>query len=173
MNYRIPEQIETERLILRTFLESDWKDLYEYYSDEICMKYTSGRRLTDWETWRTMATMIGHWQIRGYGPYALIERTSKKVLGCVGLWYPLEWPEPEIKWGLAKNAWGRGYAREAAETVRQMATKFLPEYHLISLIDPLNVSSIKVATSIGAKYEKTIPFRDGRDVDLYRHKQGM
>ncbi len=48
--YLIPENIETERLILRTFKEEDWKDLYHYYSDAECMKYTVGRALADWET---------------------------------------------------------------------------------------------------------------------------
>jgi RimJ/RimL family protein N-acetyltransferase len=35
-------------------------------------------------------------------------------LGTVGLWYPVDWPAPEIKWALIRKAWGKGYAREAA-----------------------------------------------------------
>jgi len=169
MNYQIPEQLETNRLILRTFQEKDWKDLFDYYGDEVCMTFTAKRALTDWETWRMVATMVGHWELRNFGPYAVVEKETKKVLGPVGLWYPLEWPEPEIKWGLARHAWGRGYAREAAEAVRKMASEHVPEYHLISLIDPKNTASIKVATSIGASFEKTIVFRNGMDVGVYRH----
>lgn len=61
MSYLIPEFLETDRLLLRTFQESDWTDLHKYYSDEACTKYTLGRTLTEGETWRTMAAMIGHW----------------------------------------------------------------------------------------------------------------
>ena len=169
MKYKIPEQIETERLILRYLLEKDWKDLFEYYSDELCMKFTAGRALTDWETWRSLATMVGHWQLRGYGPYAVVEKEGGRVLGPVGMWFPLEWPEPEIKWGLARKEWGKGYASEAALAVRKMAGDYLPDLQLISLIAADNKASIKVATSIGAVYEKDVPFRDGSDIGLYRH----
>ena len=99
------------------------------------------------------------------------ELKTGKVLGPVGLWYPLEWPEPEIKWGLAKAYWGHGYAREAAEAVRAIASVHMPEYQLISLIDANNSRSIKLAESLEAVYEKTIPFRDGRDASIYRHKK--
>jgi len=172
MKFKIPEKIETDRLILRYFLEEDWKDLFEYYSDEVCMKFTVGRSLTKWETWRTLATMIGHWQLRGYGPYAIVEKEGGKVLGPVGMWFPLEWPEPEIKWGLSQKEWGKGYAREAALAVRIMAAEYMPDLQLISLIASDNTASIKVATSIGAAYEKDVPFRDGSDIGLYRHVSG-
>ena len=170
MKYKIPEEINTGRIKLRIFRENDWQDLHEYYSDEACMQYTTGRALADWETWRTVATMVGHWQLRGFGPYAMEEKETGKVLGPVGLWYPLEWPEPEIKWGLARRYWGQGYAREAAEAVRAMATLNVPEYNLISLIVPDNAASIKLAESLGAVYEKTIPFRH-HEASIYRHKK--
>jgi len=50
MNYKIPEFIETDRLILRTLEEKDWKDLFKYYSDEICMTFTAKKVLTECET---------------------------------------------------------------------------------------------------------------------------
>ncbi len=61
MNYLTPESLETDRLLLRMFQEDDWRDLHKYYSDDTCMKYTVGRALTEGETWRAMAAMIGHW----------------------------------------------------------------------------------------------------------------
>jgi len=170
MKYRIPLAIKTERLKLRSFKEEDWQDLRAYYSDADCMQYTTGRALADWEIWRKVATMIGHWEIRGFGPYAMERLDNSKVIGVAGMWYPLEWPEPEIKWGLAKAYWGMGYAKEAAEALRLMAIEHLPEYDLISLISKGNVSSIKLAESLGAVYEKTIPFRDGEAL-IYRHKK--
>ena len=168
MNYKIPKEIATERLKLRIFREEDWKDLYAYYSDAECMTYTAGRALAEWEVWRQVATMIGHWQIRGFGPYAMEEQATGRVVGPVGMWYPLEWPEPEIKWGLAKEFWGRGIAKEAADAVRLMAIEHVPEINLISLISKENTNSIKLAKSLGAVYEKTVPFRE-TSTALYRH----
>jgi RimJ/RimL family protein N-acetyltransferase len=171
MKYKIPLEIKTARLRLRYLKEEDWRDLSAYYSDPECMQYTAGRALADWEAWRQVATMMGHWQIRGYGPYAIEHLDRGKVMGVVGLWYPVEWPEPEIKWGLAKAFWGQGFAREAAKAVIEMAAEHLPELHLISLISTGNESSIKLAESLGATFEKTVPFRDSK-ASIYRHVKG-
>ncbi len=166
MKYLIPEQITTNRLILRKPIADDWEPLFPYYSDETSMQYTTGQAHEDWEIWRKVAMMIGHWEIRQYGPYVMVE--SNKVIGVTGLWFPYGWPETEIKWGLIPDAIGNGYAQEGAEAVRSMAAKYLPDLHLISLIHPDNMNSIKLATGIGAVYEKNIPFRDG-EAAIYRH----
>ena len=84
MNLLVPERLESRRLVLRHFKNPDWRDLHEYYSDAEATKFTIGRALTEGETWRTMCTMIGHWQIHGYGPYAIEEKASGHVLGTVG-----------------------------------------------------------------------------------------
>jgi RimJ/RimL family protein N-acetyltransferase len=93
--------------------------LHEHFSDEECTRYTFRRALTEAATWRAMASMAGHWLLRGYGPLCgRWKRPPAAVLGTVGPWYPLEWPEPEIKWALARRFWGRGYASEAVRAVQ-------------------------------------------------------
>jgi RimJ/RimL family protein N-acetyltransferase len=117
-----------------------------------------------------MAGMMGHWLLRGYGPYAVEERGTGRVIGPVGLWYPVDWPEPEIKWALARDCWGRGYAVEAAVAVREMARVSLPELHLISFIQAENSASIALAERMGATFENVLPFRGG-EWCLYRHQR--
>jgi Acetyltransferase (GNAT) domain len=95
MNYLIPEELETDRLILRMFRLEDWIDIHEYYSDPECTKYTSRRPLKENESWQKMAALIGHWQLRGYGSYAMEDKEMKRVIGVVGLDYPNDWPGPE------------------------------------------------------------------------------
>jgi RimJ/RimL family protein N-acetyltransferase len=168
MEFKIPERVTTDRLILRSFVESDWKDLYPYYSDIETMRYTIGRELSEGETWRTVAGMIGHWVLRRYGPYALEEKESGRVIGVCGLWYPNDWPEPEIKWGLNKNYHGKGFASEAARKVKAVAREYLPDTSLISLINMENSPSIHLALALGCHLEKKIVFR-GQDCGIYRH----
>ena len=168
MNYLIPERIETQRLTLRTFREDDWIDLHGLYSDPECVEYTIGRTLTEGESWRTMAGMVGHWQLRGYGPYAVELKTTGRVVGPVGLWYPNDWPEPEIKWALSRSYWGHGYASEAARAVIKMAAKQVPDISPISLILPENERSRKLAIGLGAKFEKEMEFR-GSVAQIFRH----
>jgi len=168
MKYLIPTSLETERLSLRMFRESDWRDLHEYYGDPECAKYTSRRALRDYETWQKVAALVGHWELRNYGSYAAEEKLSGRVLGIVGLDYPVDWPEPEIQWGLARKYWGKGYASEAVRAVKKMTMEYLPDLSLISLIHPENLNSIHLAEAVGAHLEKEYYFRDDNWL-IFRH----
>ncbi|MCV6620910.1 MAG: GNAT family N-acetyltransferase [Cellvibrionaceae bacterium] len=168
MKFKVPEQLETERLILRQFQDEDWKDLHEYYSSEEATRYTVGRAFSEGESWRIMSAMLGHWVLRGYGPYALEEKSSSKVIGTAGFWYPNDWPSPEIKWALAPAYWGKGYASEAARALQKIGKEYLPEISLISLIAKENQASIKLALAVGACFDREIDFRGGK-WDIYRH----
>lgn len=166
--FLVPQRLETDRLILRLFVDDDWRALHEHFSDADCTRFTFRRALTEAGSWRAMASMAGHWQLRGYGPYAVEEKSTRTVLGTVGPWYPLEWPEPEIKWALARRHWGKGYASEAVRAVQRMAHERLPDMSLISLIDSQNAASIRLALAVGATLERELEFA-GSPFHIYRH----
>lgn len=166
--FKVPERLETERLVLRMFGEDDWRAMHEHYSDPECVRFTFGRAQSESGSWRAVASMLGHWQLRAYGPYALEEKTTRKVLGTVGLWFPIDWPEPEIKWALARQHWGKGYASEAVRAVQAMAHEHLPDLPLISFINAENAASIRLALAVGARLERETEFRGGH-WHVYRH----
>jgi RimJ/RimL family protein N-acetyltransferase len=83
-----------------------------------------------------MAAVLGHWQLRNYGSYALEEKKLNRVIGIAGLDYPSDWLEPEIQWGLAKEFWGKGYASEVVRAIKNMAARYVPDISSISLIHP-------------------------------------
>ena len=168
MSFLIPEQLETDRLILRMFQLDDLSDIHEYYADYDCTKYTTQRQLEIHESWGKMAALAGHWSLYNYGSYALEEKNLRRVIGFAGLDYPIDWPEPEIQWALVRKFWGKGYASEAAWAVKKMADKYLPDLSLISLIHPENHNSINLAKSLGAIYEKDFNLR-GDTCHIYRH----
>lgn len=164
----IPRRIETSRLVLREFTHADWPAMHAHYSDPECTRFTFRRVLTEGESWRAMASMVGHWQLRGYGPYAIEEKATGEVLGAAGLWYPNDWPEPEIKWALSRAHWGKGFASEAVRGVQAMARRHAPGLGLISFIHGDNAASIQLALAVGARLEKTVEFRGGL-WNLHRH----
>lgn len=149
-------------------MHQDWPALHEHYADPECTKFTFRRALTEGESWRAMASMVGHWQLRGYGPYAVEEKSTGAVLGTAGLWYPNDWPEPEIKWALGRKHWGKGFASEAVRSVQAMALVHAPELRPISLIHGENTPSINLAVAVGARLENTVEFR-GDPWLVYRH----
>jgi RimJ/RimL family protein N-acetyltransferase len=75
---------------------------------------------------------------------------------------------PELGWRLARGAWGRGLATEAASAARDhaFATLALPE--LISIIHPENARSLRLASRLGMVLEGQVhnPVI-GRDVDVW------
>jgi len=164
----VPTTVDTSRLTLRMFEESDWQQLCDLFRDEESVRYTIKTPLEDWQTWRMLACYVGHWNIRGYGPYAVVIKDGGHLAGVVGLWRPGEWPEPELKWALRKRYWGCGYATEAAAAVRDMVKRDLKWKRLISLIFHGNRRSVAVAQRLGATFERTVPFR-GDAADIFVH----
>ena len=77
----IPALLETSRLVLRQFHERDWDDLHRMFEDEECVRYMIKTPHTHWQTWRMLAGYVGHWTMRGYGPYATVEKSSGKMMG--------------------------------------------------------------------------------------------
>ena len=146
------ETLETERLIMRQFREADTDEYAELCADEEVMRYVGGKALTRAEAWRQMAMLVGHWQLRGYGFWAVEEKASGALVGRVGCWRPEGWLDFEVGWTLARKFWGRGYATEAARAAMGYAFTRLGREHVVSIIHPDNVRSIRVAERLGERY---------------------
>jgi len=159
--------LDTDRLILRMFREDDAEAYARICADPAVMRYLGeGKTLSLPEAWRQMAFFVGHWHLLGYGQFALEEKSSGRLIGRVGFQNPKGWPGFELGWTLARESWGKGYASEGARYVLKYAFEELDRDHVISLINPDNKPSIKVAERLGEKLEgKTELF--GNEVLIY------
>jgi RimJ/RimL family protein N-acetyltransferase len=101
--------------------------------------------------------------------FSVLERGSGRWIGRVGPWRPEGWPGNEIGWGLVRDAWGYGLAREATIAATDWALDALGWADFIHCIDPGNVRSIALATRLGSRPRgrATLPAPLGQDVDLY------
>jgi RimJ/RimL family protein N-acetyltransferase len=145
--------LETPRLRLRQFRESDWGEYAAMCGDAEVMRYIGpGDVQTPEAAWRGMAMFLGHWQLRGCGMWALEHRASGALLGRVGFHHPPDWPDFELGWLLGHEHWGHGYAREAAAVALRHAFDELRRERVISLIRPDNLRSIAVAEAIGERF---------------------
>jgi RimJ/RimL family protein N-acetyltransferase len=147
------EFLETDRLLLRMFRDSDIDAYAEMCGDAEVMKYLGGTTMTRSEAWRNMATVLGHWQLRGFGLWAVEERTGGELVGRVGCWRPEGWPGLEIAWTLRRAYWGLGYATEAARVAIDVAFSQLEQTHVISMIHSGNQPSIRVARRLRMRLE--------------------
>ena len=159
--------LETERLILRWFRESDFEDFCRISADAEVMQFLGdGKPMSPMDVWRQMATFMGHWYFRGYGIWAVEEKASSRVVGRIGFMYPAGWPGFELGWTLGRDSWGKGYATEGARRALEYAFTEMNRDHVISLIAPANVASIKVAERLGEEVEGETQII-GRDVLIY------
>jgi RimJ/RimL family protein N-acetyltransferase len=154
--------LTTERLILRAFRDDDLDAYAEMCADPEVMRYLGeGKPLSRFEAWRQMAFFMGHWQLRGFGLWALEEKESGRFIGRAGLLQPEGWPGFEVGWTLGRASWGKGYATEAAREALRYAFEVLDRDHVISLIRPDNHPSIRVAERLGEQLEGEVEFFGG------------
>lgn len=159
--------VETERLLLRPFRSSDVDAYSVICADPEVMRHIgNGRTLDRADTWRAIATNLGHWQLRGYGLWAWEERGTGVLVGRGGLWNPEGWPGVEAGWLLGRAYWGKGYATEAAAAAIRWGFSNLNVTELISLIKPENVRSTKVAERLGQKLARQTTV-DGIRANVY------
>lgn len=142
--------LETARLILRPPQPEDFDGWAAMMADEEVARFIGGA-MSRPVAWRTMAMMTGHWPLRGYSLFSVIEKESGDWIGRVGPWMPEGWPGTEVGWGLARAAWGKGYAFEAATAAIDWAFDALGWTEVIHSIDPANAPSIAVAKRLGSR----------------------
>ena len=146
--------LETERLHLRMFRDTDLDAYAAMSADPDVMRYLGdGKPLDRPNAWRQMAMILGHWQLRGYGLFALEEKTTGTLVGRAGIFEPDGWPGFEAGWMLRRASWGKGYATEAARRVLRWAFTDMGREHVISLIREANAPSIRVAERLGERLE--------------------
>ena len=149
--------LETDRLLLRHWEQDDFEAFAAMSAEPAVMEFIAvdGKPLSRFMAWQGFCAMLGHWQLRGFGMFAVIERASGEFVGRVGPWQPEGWPGFEVGWTLRSKFWGRGYATEAARKCVEYSFTTLGQPHLISLIEPANVRSVRVAERLGEHVEGT------------------
>lgn len=121
--------------------------------------------------WRRFAAELGHWQILGYGMWAVTLRGDNDAVGLIGPWNPPDWPEKEIGWMiLDAGIEGTGIASEAAMATLQHAYDALNWKTAVSYIAADNIRSIRLAEKLGAKLDVNATAPDlGKPILVYRH----
>ncbi len=161
--------LTTDRLLLRGFEPRDAEPYMAMMADPDVARYLAdGRALSGPEAWRQLAMILGHWVLRGFGLWAVEERATGRLIGRIGCHEPEGWPAFEIGYTLARDAWGKGYAREGAAAALAYARDVLHRDEIVSVIRPANAASIRVARALGAEPAETVEFF-GAPAVLYRY----
>ncbi|MGH0030356.1 MAG: GNAT family N-acetyltransferase [Myxococcota bacterium] len=160
-------ELETGRLRLRQFREDDLDAYARITADPETTRYIGdGRPFDRDEAWRSLSYLLGHWEMRGFGLWAAEEKTSGALVGRIGLYRPEGWPGLEVGWLVDRRREGEGFATEGGEAALRWAFETLAPPRVISLIQPANAASIRVAEKLGERCEREIEL-SGKRVLLY------
>lgn len=145
----MPELL-TPRLQLRPPRAEDFEGWARLMADPDAARFIGGVQPRA-AAWRGFLTMVGAWQIQGFGMFSVIERGSGQWIGRIGPWQPEGWPGTEVGWGLLSEWQGRGYALEAAVASIDWAFDQLGWSEVIHTIDPANLPSQRLAERLGSR----------------------
>ena len=150
------DALVTERLVLRRPRDGDLEGFALLCADAEVMRYIgTGRPLDRGTAERSFAIVQAQWARHGSGLRSAISREDGEYLGFVGLAVvpdrSVAGGQTEIGWRLRRAAWGKGYATEGALAVRDQAFDELGLTMLVSLIQPANVASARVAEKLGMR----------------------
>ncbi|MEZ5721901.1 MAG: GNAT family N-acetyltransferase [Paracoccaceae bacterium] len=159
--------LTTDRLTLRAQRPEDFDAYAAFYGSE--RSWGMGGPLERPQAWRAFAAELGHWQMRGYGFWAVDVTETGETAGQVGFWHPEGWSEVEIGWAMFAGSEGKGYAYEAAKHLRAYAYDSLGWGPLTSVIVPGNTRSEALATRLGARPEREWRSPTGRTGVIWRH----
>ena len=159
--------IRTARLVLRAPAAEDLPAWTAFLASNRTVHV--GGIKNEAEAFVDFAALIGHWALRGYGRWMLINPDTDELLGSVGLFYPVGWPEPEIAWTMFEAAEGKGYAFEAAVATRNFAYNNLGLSTLVACIVAGNNRSIALAERMGAVFEGYFEHSEIGQMAVYRH----
>ncbi len=143
--------LETTRLILRTWTLSDAENLFKICSDAQVMKYIgTGKPYKTLDEAKKFLNWVTSYQAEnGFCRWAIVEKSSGKIIGSCGFARPHGIKEIELGYLLARKCWGKGFATEAAGACLQFGFEKLDFREIIALTDLENVASQRVLEKIG------------------------
>lgn len=165
--------LETERLILRPTAAADFEAWAAFMADEEVTRYLGGVQARS-VAWRGMLQVAGAWSVQGYSMFSVIEKASGRWVGRLGPWKPEGWPGTEVGWGLAREAWGKGYAMEGAVASIDWAFDHQGWTEVIHSIESGNLASRRVAERLGSVIVRSEPLPapyEDHVVDIWRQSR--
>jgi len=171
--------LETERLILREFRESETEGIFELDSNPEVHKYLGKNPITTYKQAEDIITFFEEqYKERGIGRFAAFEKSSGEFIGWSGL--KLNTGEKEelngftdfidIGYRFISRFWGKGYASESAFACLDFGFKEMNYDVIYGAADVENIGSNKILQKIGLQFVNEFGFK-GVDVNWYELKK--
>lgn len=147
--------LETERLLLREFVLDDLPEFFRLASDPDVTRYTGDGCNTLEEARQGMIDRpLRDYRVHGFGRWAVVLKSTGKVIGFAGLKYLEESAEVDLGYRFFKEHWGQGLATEAARAILNFGITELKLHRIIGIADVENKASRRVLEKVGMRWER-------------------
>jgi RimJ/RimL family protein N-acetyltransferase len=149
--------IETERLLIRTWMPGDAAKVEKMFADPDVMRYigTGGPWPAD-RTRELVGVMIERYERSGIGVWPVVLKEQSAIIGECGLQPLPASSDVELAYLFDKPYWGAGYAYEAASAVLEWGFTHAGLQRIVAVIAPENVRSIALINRLGMRFEKVV-----------------
>lgn len=160
MSRTIPT-INTQRLTLRGMRPEDFARFADIWAKPDVVAHIGGEPWTKARSWDAFLRNAGHWQIAGFGQWAIQIHGTPEMAGQTGFFFGSRGlgedfdPYPEAGWILAPEAQGQGFGLDAAQAAHDWFDRVVAG-RTVCLIQSENESSLRIARTLGY-----VPLRDG------------
>tara|TARA_B100000902_G_C27081149_1_gene798960 strand:- start:406 stop:900 length:495 start_codon:yes stop_codon:yes gene_type:complete len=150
--------LQTNRLIIEHFKESDISDWAKIDSDADVRRFIDGKVLSFQEAGEYIEMNILHYQTHGYGRYAVRLKDNRNLIGMCGF---LNEPYGiDFGYRYSKNSWGKGFGFEAAKEVLQYGFSEFRLDKVLGLAAKQNYGSIRILEKLGFKFQEKFLFNN-------------
>lgn len=156
-------ELETKRLILRPFCESDGEEVYHCWeNDPEVSKYMF------WESHDDVSKSFA-WakeeEAKAKDPdwyrWAVLLKERGTIIGTGLIYYNMELQRYEIGYNFGRAYWGNGYATEAMQKILEYAKERLSIEEVYASHAIENPASGNVIRKLGFQFQKEVPYECG------------
>jgi ribosomal-protein-alanine N-acetyltransferase len=165
-------KLETKRLFIRSVKSEDVTTLARLWTNPDVTRFMGGPRNYE-EVYGQLMEDAHLVPPPEFALWVVIEKVTGDIVGHCGI---LDkdidnTKEFELVYVIDKPFWGKGYATEVTSAIQKFAFHDLGLKRIVSLIDPFNPDSERVAVKVGLKYEKDTVRPGGKTMRLYSLKR--
>lgn len=158
--------IETERLLLREFRESDLEAFFEMDSNIEVHRYLGNNPTkTIEQAFETLKFIQQQYIDNGIGRWAAIEKSSCNFIGWSGLKFIREYENNHIHfydvgYRFMPKYWGKGYARESGKVALKFGFETLGLNEIIGTCHEENIASRKALENCGLTFVEKFVYKN-------------
>jgi RimJ/RimL family protein N-acetyltransferase len=172
----MPPILETPRLVLRPLGLHDFDAYVAFWQNPEVVRFITGTPVSRELSWKRLLSTTGHWQLLGFGFFAIEEKASGELIGEAGFQdmhrelFPSIEGTLETGWAILPAYQGKGYAKEALRTAMAWSQRAFPSLNYSCIINPENRISMQLAAKLGFA-EDTMTTYSGKPIMILRKER--